>query len=280
VQTAITNSQIGNVAELFQPDPGNAGAETEPGDPVNAGDQSSLTVTETYRYTGPVDPADNSATCNDIAGDPNNCTNFVGSMIARQMQSTQLNNTTPRTAVNAALYVGTTSTPNAGNVTSGDLPGNADPANIDCGVDGGSCFVDVDSGTVVALTASPSDAYDFSKWTGACTGTNLVCHVAATAVKSTKAMFVLAPKLTVGITKHGNVTSSPAGIDCSRLVGITALVGTCKTPFHKGTVVTLTATPAAGRTFVKWGGACLGVVGPVCTVTMTASKSAGAVFSG
>jgi hypothetical protein len=64
------------------------------------------------------------------------------------------------------------------------------------------------------------------------------------------------------------------------VVGITALVGTCKTPFHKGTVVTLTATPAAGRAFVKWGGACLGVIGPVCTVTMTGGKSAGAVFSG
>jgi hypothetical protein len=281
IQNAVNHSQIGSVAELFQPEPGaNDGVETEPGDPVNSGDRSTVTVTETYHYTGPVDPADNSVTCTDVAGDPNNCSNFVGSLIARQMQSTQLSNTTPRTAVNASLYVGTIATPGAGNVTSGDLPGNADPANMDCGADGGSCFVDVDTGTAVTLTAAPTDAYDFSKWTGACTGTNPVCHVSATAVKTTKAMFVAAPKLTVGISKHGNVTSSPVGIDCSRVVGITALQGTCKLPFHRGTVVTLTATPAPGKTFVRWSGACLGVTGPVCTVTMSASKSAGAVFSG
>ena len=44
-----------------------------------------MTVTETYRYTGPVDPVDNSITCNETPNDPNNCNNFVGAMIARQM---------------------------------------------------------------------------------------------------------------------------------------------------------------------------------------------------
>ncbi len=276
VQSAITHSQISSVAELFQPDPGTTGEETESGDPIGEGDQSSLTVTETFQYTGPVDPVDNSATCNETVGDPNNCNNFVGPMIARQMQSTQLSNPTPRTAVNASVYTTGRLNPIGGNVVSGALPNNADPEVMDCGSDLGSCFVDVDRGTVVDLTGTPDVGYDFQKWTGACTGTNAVCHLTATAVKATKAYFVVSPKLAVGITRRGSVSSSPIGIDCTR--GAT-LSGTCKAPFHKSTVVTLTASPAPGKTFVKWSGACLGVTGPVCNVTITASKTAGAVFS-
>ena len=276
VQRAITNSQISSIAELFQPNPGTAGTETEPGDPINPGDQSSLTVTETYHYTGPVDPADNSVTCTDVVGDPNNCTNFVGPMISRQMQSTQLNNTTVRTAVNASVYTTGLLNPIGGNVLSGALPNNADPELMDCGSDLGSCFVDVDQNTVVDLTGTPNDGYSFLKWTGACTGTNRVCHVTASAVKATKAYFVVSPKLTVKITQRGNVASTPTGIDCTRAATLT---GTCSARFRRGSVVSLTATPAPGKAFVRWSGACLNVFGPVCNVTMTASKGAGAVFS-
>ena len=41
----------------------------------------------------------------------------------------------------------------------------------------------------------------------------------------------------------GTVTSSPAGINCG---------STCSYGFSEGTVVTLTATPAAGFTFTGW----------------------------
>jgi hypothetical protein len=58
VQNAIAHSQIPSVAELFQPEAaGNAGVETEPPDMVNPGDESSVTVTQTYTYTGRSTPS-------------------------------------------------------------------------------------------------------------------------------------------------------------------------------------------------------------------------------
>ncbi|MCU1429092.1 MAG: hypothetical protein JWL83_3092 [Actinomycetia bacterium] len=280
VQNAIANSQISSVAELFQPEPGgNEGLETEPADIVHPGDASSVTVTETYTYTGPVDPVDNSYTCNDIVNDPNNCSNFVGPLIARQMQSTQLTNTTVRVPLNVAVYTGKVLTGTGGNVTSAPLPGNSNPDSIDCGSDAGSCFTNVDSQSVVDLTAQPNPGYDFTSWSGACTGSSTTCSVTMSAAKQTKATFTIQPKLTVAISKHGNVTSNPAGIDCSRPIGVKGTVGTCKTQFPSG-AVTLTATPAAGKTFVSWGGACAGTVGNQCTVTLSKNKSVKATFSG
>jgi uncharacterized repeat protein (TIGR02543 family) len=196
------------------------------------------------------------------------------------MQSTQLNNAAVRTPLNVAVYTGMRLTGTGGSVTSAPLVGNANPETIDCGPDGGSCFTNVDRMSVVTLSPQPNPGYDFTKWTGACAGSSPTCSVTMSAAKLVKATFTLQPKLSVSITKHGNVRSAPAGIDCSRVVGVTPVVGTCSSQFRKNTVVTLTATPAAGKTFVNWRGACLGVVGNQCTVTVSANKGAGAVFSG
>ena len=263
VQAAITNGQIGNVAELFQPEPGvNDGTETEPGDPINSGDVSSVNVTETYSYTGPVDPADNSVTCNDIVGDPQNCSNFVGPMIARQMESTILSNATAnRKVLTASIKTGTAVSSVGGSVTSNDV-GGMNPGPLDCGA---TCLTAVDPGTVVTLTAVPSPGYDFKKWTGSCTGAGLTCQVTMSAARSVTATFVVQPKLTVKIKKNGSVTSNPSGISCSS--------GSCTAPFSKGSTVTLTATPTAGHAFVKWTGSCAPAgTNPVCNLTMSAGN--------
>ena len=192
VQAAITNSNISSVAELFQPDPGtNGGSDTEPPDPVTAGEQSDITVTETYHYTGPVDPADNSITCNETVGDPNNCNNFVGTLISRQMQSTQLNPVSPRAPLTVTVKTGLTAGGAGGDVTSDALPGNASPDLIDCGSSGGSCFTNVDNPTSVTLTETPTDGYVFHGWGGACSGTATTCLVPVTAAKNVTATFIL-----------------------------------------------------------------------------------------
>ncbi len=187
VQSAINNSQISSIAELFQPDPGtNQGQETEPGDPIDPGDQSSVTVTETYRYTGPVDPIDNSVTCNEIANDPTNCNNFVGTMIARQMVAANLGAGVNRATLNVGVNTGPSASTDGGTVSS-NATANANPGEIDCGA---SCFTAVDSGTVVHLSANPNSGYHLQSWSGACTGSSGTCDVTANGLTGVTANFM------------------------------------------------------------------------------------------
>lgn len=66
----------------------------------------------------------------------------------------------------------------------------------------------------------------------------------------------------------GNVTSSPAGIDCG---------STCSASIAENTVVTLTALPDADSFFGIWGGACSGTALST-DVTMSADTSCSATF--
>ncbi len=69
----------------------------------------------------------------------------------------------------------------------------------------------------------------------------------------------------------GSVTSAPPGIDCG---------ADCTESYAPGTVVTLTATAAAGSAFTMWGGACVGSPTHTCNATMSTAKSAVANFMG
>jgi uncharacterized repeat protein (TIGR02543 family) len=141
------------------------------------------------------------------------------------------------------------------------------PGGIDCG---GDCVERYPQGTQVVLTATPAPGHTFAGWTGGgCTGT-APCTVTLTANTTVTARFVV---LTLTVRKtglgRGRVTSDPAGIDCG---------GDCRQPYTGDTVVTLTATPAAGHTFVGWnGGGCTGTV--PCTLTVSASLTVYARFA-
>lgn len=69
-------------------------------------------------------------------------------------------------------------------------------------------------------------------------------------------------------TGTGSITSTPNGIDCG---------ATCSATFNNGTIVGLTATPAAGSVFAGWSGACSGT--GACTVTMDAARTVTARFN-
>ncbi len=88
-----------------------------------------------------------------------------------------------------------------------------------------------------------------------------VCVAAMAAAKSYK--------LSVVKSGSGTVTSSPTGINCGR---------SCSASFASNTTVTLTASPDNGWSFSGWSGAC-GGTSPTCTVSMTANKSATAIFA-
>jgi hypothetical protein len=141
------------------------------------------------------------------------------------------------------------------------------PGGIDCGA---TCSAAFDDGTVVTLTATPDSGSEFTGWTGGCAGTG-PCTVTMSGDVTVGATFEGPRTLTVtkSGTGTGTVTSNPAGIDCG---------ATCSATFGHGSVVTLTATPAPGNTFLGWSGDCAGTT--TCTVRMDADHSVNATFSG
>ena len=118
------------------------------------------------------------------------------------------------------------------------------------------------SGAVVAVTATPAAGYTFSSWSGACTGTG-TCSVTMNANKTVTANFTAVNyTLTTAVSPTGGGTTNPA-------------VG--PHTYASGTVVAVTATPAAGYAFSSWSGACTGT--GTCSVTMNGNKTVTANFT-
>lgn len=142
------------------------------------------------------------------------------------------------------------------------------PTGINCGA---TCSANYDHGTSVTLSATPAPGSDFAGWTGeGCTGTG-VCVVSITQARSVTARFDVAQHtLTVSRVGGGTgtVSSLSAGIDCG---------STCSADYVHGTMVTLSATPDPGNTFVGWSGSgCTG--NGACVVSMVSANSVTAVF--
>ena len=82
---------------------------------------------------------------------------------------------------------GSTFSLNVGRIGSGTVTSN--PAGINCG---STCSASFDSGTNVTLSATPSSGWNFSGWSGACTGTG-TCSLAMSAAREVIATFSEAP---------------------------------------------------------------------------------------
>jgi hypothetical protein len=175
----------------------------------------------------------------------------------------------------------TTTGTGSGSVTSS-------PAGISCthfsnsSSQSGTCSASYTQGTSVMLTASAALGSTFAGWSGGgCSGTGS-CAVTLSAATSVTATFAPAPQtltLTTTGTGSGSVTSSPAGISCTRSGGSQS--GTCSASWPKGTTVTLTASPAAGSRVVRItiGGLSVGCnpIGPCFTPAFWFGSFAGSV---
>jgi hypothetical protein len=154
-----------------------------------------------------------------------------------------------------------------GRTGAGDGSVSSSPAGIACGSDCSEPYV---AGTTVTLTASASAGSTFVAWDGACSGQGSTCVVAMDGPRAANARFE--PVVTLSVARvgpgSGSVSSQPAGIACG---------ADCSEDYALGSVVVLTATPAAGSRFQRWEGACTGTA-PTCSVTMDASKSVRARF--
>jgi Divergent InlB B-repeat domain/PASTA domain len=140
------------------------------------------------------------------------------------------------------------------------------PGGIGCG---DICVASFPHDGSVTLTATPASDSRFDGWSGDCSGAG-ACTLTMSAPHTVQATFTRLQVLT--LTKVGSgtgqVTSSPAGINCG---------STCSAGYTKGTSVTLTAAAAAGSAFTGWSGDCSGTA--ACTLTMNGAHAVQATFA-
>ena len=118
-------------------------------------------------------------------------------------------------------------------------------------------------GQRVILTPNPQPGWYFTSWGRDLTGSVNPSVIVIDGNKTVYANFSTSysfPAVTVSPTGSGTVTKSPNA-----------------TSYTYGTVVNVTATPAAGWVFHHWGGSCTGTVNP-CVVTVDGAESVTAYF--
>ncbi len=188
-----------------------------------------------------------------------------------------------------------------GTTTSGTGRVTGDVGGLDCAVTGstvsGTCQTAVQVGAPVVLTAIPAAGFTFSGWSftpadlaTSCLGSS--CTVTPAAGAQVVATPTFVPIVTT--TRHldvfgsvllsggGTVTSDVGGINCT-FGGSSVGTGTCGADLPDGTVVTLSATAAAGSSFASWDVQPLQVVpctagAKSCAVTLTANTTVTAAF--
>ena len=125
---------------------------------------------------------------------------------------------------------------------------------------------DYNSGTVVELTATPKDGWEFKEWTGDLTGSDNPKEITIDKAKTVKAVFVKKIQYALTIEIQGEGTVSQKVIK----------EGTA-TDYNSGTVVELTATPKDGWEFKEWTGDLTGSDNPK-EITIDKAKTVKAVF--
>jgi Divergent InlB B-repeat domain len=148
----------------------------------------------------------------------------------------------------------------------GDRTGNGYPTTCTS-----SCSnLGIIQGDIVVLGATANSGWNFSSWSGSCSGTADTCSFTMPSKASVTATFVVAThtlRATISPSGGGTVTDDGGQISCP---------SDCSGTYSDGSSVTLSATPNSGYRFSGWSDACSG--SGDCTVTMDADKSVTANF--
>ncbi len=132
--------------------------------------------------------------------------------------------------------------------------GSASPAGTECGVAFISASYDIGTGPSGNLVSGSATVTIDNPLIASCPG--------GTAAP------VLAVQIVNKTSTGDSVTSSPTGINCPAT--------TCGAPFPTGSVVSLSAVPAAN--FISWGAPCDGSSATTCDVVLSASTTVTATF--
>ena len=123
-------------------------------------------------------------------------------------------------------------------------------------------------GEQVTLTATAASGYTFVGWSGSITGTQNPVTITMDSNKTVTANFMLQGSSTQTFTL--TILINPQG-------GGTVTKNPNKTSYNAGETVILTATAAAGYTFVGWSGDAVGTQNPT-TIVMNSNKTVTANF--
>ena len=259
--------------DLLQQDPPDGGNNRRRGKLVNQGNAGNgnhavVRRYEYYKYAGVYHPVTHEALCADLtctAPSPGELGDAIGAQNA---------------AANLDVNALTISVVGGGGVSSSDKVYSC-PSK---------CYGVYNPGSTVTLTAKANSGSTFSGWTGACVGNASTCTVLLNAEGSVTATFatvvagggggggggggVANPVISVksaggkGLIT-GNVGAIVGGINCGNV---------CSASVAPGTMVMLTAAPAAGFFFVNWTGACSGAEA-ICSFNVVGSGTAQANFT-
>ena len=247
-------SQLETAWDILQAEPPSGGNQKRKRNQgtISADTRAIIRRYETYKFTGAYDSVTHKAICADgVCAAP--APDELGDFIAAQTSAV---NVKPD-----ALIVAKTGN---GSVAS------SDKKVLNCG---NSCSAFALKGTAVTLTANPASGTVFAGWSGACAGTSPTCTVTVDGPVQVGAAFLGQYTLSLSRSNSGTVTGAPSGNDRRLDCG-----SNCSAKFTEGTTVTLTATPAAGKQFLNWTGACTGTA-PTCKVFVNKDASVQAVFS-
>ena len=145
------------------------------------------------------------------------------------------------------------------------------------------CTTTLPRGGAVTLAHQAASGWQFSGWSGDCTGTG-ACKLDLTAPRTVHARFAAIRRLTLAVVVPPG-TSSQGKIGSIEGPGDVCTVGrnkACTVDVVSGTDVVLEATPAPGNRFLRWsGGPCDGRTNPICPfVVTTANPTVTALFRG